>query len=173
MRRIATLIQIAFKSLIKKNRGNKLFFVCTILLMFIPTVLYNTTQSVVKQVECSQKMVFGNFTDIYYDSTQTYNPTLDFSEDDFNTILPGFHYESFGVLFTTYKQELSNNKVLHLGYADNEALALAEATILEGTLPKNDYEIALTQNIATFAAILLDMATIIPLPSKISCLCSK
>ena len=44
--------------------------------MFIPALLYSTTWGVVKQVECSHKMVFGNFTDIY-DSTQTYNPTND------------------------------------------------------------------------------------------------
>jgi ABC-type transport system, involved in lipoprotein release, permease component len=117
--------------------------------MFIPTLLYNTTQSVMNKVEQSHKAVFGNFTDIYYDSVLTDNPTLDFSDNDFKAILPDFHYERFGVFFTTYQQELSSNKTLYVGYADNEALSLAEVTILEGTLPKNNNEIALTQGIAT------------------------
>lgn len=149
MPRTITLMRIAFKSLMKRNRGNKLFFVCMILLLFIPALLYNTTQGVMNQVKHSHKMVFGNFTDIYYDSTQTDNLTLDFSERDFNARLSGFHYERFGVFFTTYRQELSNNKTLYLGYADNEALSLAEVTLLEGTLPEKDNEIALTQSIAT------------------------
>lgn len=142
------LIRIAFKSLLKKNRGNKLFLICSILLMFIPTLLYNTAQGVMNQVEQSHKAVFGNFTDIYYDSANTEDPTLEFSENDFMTLLPDFYYVRFGIFFTTYKQDLNDNKMLYVGYADKEALFLAEVTILEGTLPESDNEIALTQGMS-------------------------
>ncbi len=148
MQRTARLIRIALKCLLKKNRGNKLFLICTVLLMFIPALLYNTTQGVMNQVERSHKVVFGNFTDIYYDSAYKDNPTLDFSDDDFRTILPDFHYERFGIFFTIYKQELNSNKVLYVGYADDVALSLAEVTILEGNLPRSNDEIALTKGMA-------------------------
>lgn len=148
MKRIKTLIKISLKSLLKKNRGNKLFLICIILMILIPTFLYSTTQSLMNQLEDSHKKVFGNFTDIYYDTIDRNDTSLDFSDEDLKSILPGFHYENFGVFYTTYKQELSNNKVLHLGYADNMALDLAEVTILNGTMPQSNDEIAITESIA-------------------------
>ncbi len=148
MQRTKQLIRIAFKSLLKRNRGNMLFLICVMLLMFIPTLLYNITQGVMNQVEQSYKAVFGNFTDIYYDSAHIDNPSLDFSENDLMVLLPDFHYMRFGVFFTTYKQDLNDNKILYVGYADKEALSLAEVTILEGALPESNNEIALTQGMS-------------------------
>lgn len=149
MHRTIIIIRVAFKSILRKNRGNISFLLCTILLMFIPTVFFNTAQSVLDQVERTHRIVFGNFTDIYYDTENSDNYSLDFSDNQLMELLPNFHYESFGLFFTVYKQELNDYKMLNVGYADDEALSLAEVIILEGNLPKYNNEIALTQGITT------------------------
>ena len=149
MHRTIIIIRVAFKSILRKNQGNISFLLCTILLMFIPTVFFNTAQSVLDQVERTHRIVFGNFTDIYYDTANSDNYSLDFSDNQLMGLLPDFHFERFGLFFTVYKQELNDYKMMNVGYADDEALSLAEVIILEGNLPKYNNEIALTQGITT------------------------
>ena len=148
MGRITNLIKIAFKSLLKRNRGNILFVSCVFLMLLIPTVQFNITQSVMNQVEVSHKRVFGSFTDIYYDNSNVNNARIGLSDSEFSEILPGFHYEDFGVLYTVFQQELPGSKMLRLGYADNVAKALADITLVKGAFPHNSNEVALTESVS-------------------------
>jgi len=148
MGRIINLIKIAAKSLLKRNRGNKLFLICIIILLMIPTLQFNVTQSVMNQVASSQRKVFGNFTDIYYESEKSDITDLDFSDSDLSAILPGFHYEEYGIFSIVYQQEISNTKILRVGFADEKARALAEVTILEGSFPEDQNEVALMESMA-------------------------
>jgi len=55
---IINLFKIAAKSLLKRNRGNILFLVCIIILLMIPTLQFNVTQSVMNHVASSQRKDF-------------------------------------------------------------------------------------------------------------------
>ncbi|MEA4889736.1 MAG: ABC transporter permease [Clostridiaceae bacterium] len=148
MRKIPVLVRIAFKSLLKRNRGNILLFICVFLFLIIPATQFNITNSIMNQVEVSQKRVFGNFTDIYYDDEKSDNLDISFSDSDIAKMMPGFNYEKYGVLSVVYQEKLNETKVLRVGFADETARKLGEITLLKGSFPAKAEEIALTESMA-------------------------
>jgi ABC-type antimicrobial peptide transport system permease subunit len=141
-------LKIATKSLWKHNRGNQIFALCIVLLALLPVLLYNTVFSVMHQVEQSHKAVFGSFTDIYYEDTREEADHFPLSRADLMQLLPGFYVQSFGTFSTVYSEMIDETKKLNIGTADENALILADVSLIEGRLPEADGEIALTQGMA-------------------------
>lgn len=146
MKHTLCLIKISMKSLLRKNSGNKLLLVALCVLALVPLFLYNTTSSIITTVKEQETAVYGIFDEIYYrDKISDFAPL---TEKEFETLLPDYQYESYGVFYTANTLSLEGNKNLNLGFADFEALRLGCVTIKEGRLPEDDNEIALTESIA-------------------------
>jgi hypothetical protein len=132
--------------MIRRNIGNVLFVLCMVLMTLSPIMLYSISQSIVSQVHESKKDVYGAYTDIYYEDQVQDASGVHFTEADLNALIPGFHYEDFGVFYSVYKEEV-DTKMIRLGYGDATAISLGRVTLLHGTLPKEGNEIALTTGI--------------------------
>lgn len=145
MKHTVCLIKISMKSLLRKNSGNKLLLTAVCVLALVPMFLYNTTSSIITTVKEQKAAVYGIFNEIYYrDTISDFAPL---TETEFETLLPDYRYESYGVFYTANTLPLEGNKNLNLGFADSEALKLGCVTIKEGRLPEDDNEIALTEGI--------------------------
>ena len=145
MKRFFRLSKISIKSILKNNNANKMLLLCISLLIFIPTFLYNTTESIVNAVKVQKETVYGIFTEIYYrDLTKDFYPV---TSEQFKMLIPEFQYDNYGVFYTVKMQEIGNNRILNLGYADLEAIRLGCLSLSEGTFPKEINEIALTAGV--------------------------
>ncbi len=141
-------IKLALKSIWKKNRGNQMFFLAILLLVLLPTILYNSGKSVLTQMESTYKGMFGQFTHIYYLGNPHENKEMVFQPSDLRELLPGFRYETYGVMHTTYKQEVTKTKELQVGYVDDIAKVLAEIKVISGYMPRKDNEVVLQERMA-------------------------
>ena len=142
------LLKIALKSFYRKNLGNQTFLLCAAIFLLLPALLYNISSSVAKQVDVSQKEVFGAFSDIFYEPLQSGAADLDFCAEDTAAFLEGFSIQEKGVLSTVYSEELNESRKLNAGYADEAGLKLAAVALQSGRFPIRSGEIALTESIA-------------------------
>jgi len=143
------MIKIALKSLLKKNLGNTSLLFCIGLLVLLPSLLYNVSGSVVKQVESSQKDVFGAFTDIVY-APQISTTYMEEISEEISFFLDGFNVLQKGVISTVYSEQLSDTRYLIVGYADEIAQELGRINLVAGVLPTSSDEIAVTESLAQF-----------------------
>ena len=147
MKKLSCLI-IAVKCVLKNNKPNRLLLVCICILFSVPTFVYSAAQSVNRQVAEQKKSVYGAFTDIYYQNNLDYSAKV--TNSDLETLLPGFHYERFGVIYTFYNEPLTEGKMLRVGYSDQEALELSGLNMSEGNIPQSGNEIAVSKGVAAF-----------------------
>ena len=147
------ILKIIIKVLNKKNHGNQAFLLCIAILMLLSTFLYNISSSVAKQVETSQKEVFGGFSDILYEPTQYHIKSFNVIQKDTSDFLDGFSAEDMGSLSTVYSEEINESRKLNVGYADVIGIQLAAVKIIDGHLPEKSGEIALTNSIAQYFSV--------------------
>ena len=146
MKHTLNLIKISLKSLLRKNNGNKLLLAAICILTLVPMFLYNTTNSIITTVKEQNTIVYGIYDEIYYRDKISDLSTL--TDDEFESLLPNYRYQSYGVFYTADTVALEGNKNLNLGFADAEAIRLGCITVKEGRFPEGDNEIALTEGIA-------------------------
>lgn len=146
--RWADYLKIALKSIFRHNRANQFVLLCLVVLSLIPIMLYNIAYSTLNQIKESHRLVFGEFTDIYYERVETKTPELNLSNDEIRDIIPKFRYSAYGVITTIATFEQNDMKTLRLGYADEVALDLAVIELVEGNMPNVIGEIALTLGMA-------------------------
>ena len=144
----SSCLTIALKCMLKNNKPNRLLLVCVCILFSVPTLVYSSTQSINRQVYEQKKSVYGTFTDIYYQNSLD-NPSK-VTNSDLEALLPRFHYERFGVIYTFYSEPLTENRKLYVGYADQEAIELSGLNMSEGNIPLNNNEIAVSKGVAAF-----------------------
>ena len=146
MKRKLQLCRIVARSMLKKNIGNFLFVLCIIILTASPIILYGTSQSIMNQVFESKKDVYGNYSDIYYENHVQDDAGLNFTQANLDVLIPGFHYQNFGTLYTVYTENLESEQI-NLGYADATALSLGRVKLIQGVFPAKKTEIALTSGL--------------------------
>lgn len=146
MKHTLNLIKISLKSLLRRNNGNKLLLAAICILTLVPMFLYNTTNSIIATVKEQNTVVYGIYDEIYYRDKISDLSTL--IDDEFESLLPNYRYQSYGVFYTADTIALEGNKNLNLGFADAEAIRLGCITVKEGRFPEGDNEIALTKGIA-------------------------
>ena len=146
MKHTLNLIKISLKSLLRRNNGNKLLLAAICILTLVPMFLYNTTNSIITTVKEQNTIVYGIYDEIYYRDKISDPSTL--TDDEFESLLPNYRYQSYGVFYTADTIALEGNKKLNLGFADAEAIRLGCITVKEGRFPEGDNEIALTEGIA-------------------------
>ena len=146
MKHTLNLIKISLKSLLRRNNGNKLLLAAICILTLVPMFLYNTTNSIITTVKEQNSIVYGIYDEIYY--RDKISDLSTFTDDEFESLLPNYRYQSYGVFYTADTIALEGNKNLNLGFADAEAIRLGCITVKEGRFPEGDNEIALTEGIA-------------------------
>ena len=155
----SSCLTIALKCMLKNNRPNRLLLICVCILFSVPTFVYSSTQSINGQVSEQKKSVYGTFTDIYYQNNLDNSSKV--KDSDLEFLLPGFHYERFGVIYTLHSEALTENRMLYMGYIDQKAIELSGLNMDKGNIPQNDNEIAVSKGIAAFFEKSLgDMITI-------------
>lgn len=142
-------IKISMKSFLRKNLNNKALLLCVSLLILLPSLLYNLSGSVMKEINSSQRDVFGAFSDIVY--TPTYSAdSLDDINEETTAFLNNFNFFQKGVISTVYSEQISNSRFINVGYADDTALNLGQIKLIDGNFPINADEIAITEGLTHF-----------------------
>ena len=147
LRRIDQL-KLALKSIFRHNRANQLVLLCLVLLSLIPGLLFTVAHSTLQQIEASHRLVFGVFSDIYHDRAEMQPAELNLSTAKIESLLPGFHYSSYGAIINLATIGLAEQKTLRVGYIDEAAFDLAAIVLVEGSFPHAADEIVLTLSMA-------------------------
>lgn len=142
-------IKIALKSFLRKNLGSKSILLCVGLLILLPSLLYNLSCSVMREIDSSQKDVFGAFSDIVYAPVISANSLDDISEKT-AFFLNGFNSSKKGIISTVYSKQLNDSRTLYVGYADEIAHNLGRIHLVLGRFPETSDEIALTEGSIQF-----------------------
>lgn len=142
-------IKIALKSFLRKNLSNKSILLCVGLLILLPSLLYNLSGSVMREIDSSQKDVFGAFSDIVYAPVISANSLDDISEETVD-FLNGFNSSKKGIISTVYSRQLNDSRILYVGYADEIAHDLGRIHLVIGRFPITSDEIALTEGVVQF-----------------------
>lgn len=139
-------IKIALKSFLRKNLSSKSILLCTGLLFLLPSLLYNISSSVMREIDSSQKDVFGAFSDIVY-APMISTDSLDDVSREIADFLDGYNISQKGVISTVYSNQLSVGRIVNAGYADEAACELGRIELVMGRFPVSSNEVALTEGL--------------------------
>ncbi len=142
-------IKIALKSFLRKNLSSKAILLCVGLLILLPSLLYNLSGSVMREIDSSQKDVFGAFSDIFYEPEKSADFLGEFSEGT-EAFLNDFNISQKGIISTVYSKQLNSGRILNAGYADETACELGRIKLVLGRFPLTSDEIALTESLINF-----------------------
>lgn len=138
------MIKPVIKSMFRKNIANLFIVLGISIFLLLPMVLINSSDSVLSMVKQNRADVYGEFSDIYYDSSYTEGEMV-INKVYMDRVFDNMSYEKYGVLYIVEQLKLGEEKY-NLGYADDNAIELGKIKLKEGDFPQNKNQIAITES---------------------------
>ncbi len=136
------LLRAVLKSTFQHNPSALLIILCIAVFVIMPSVLLNSSRSILQSVTESVAEVYGGFDYIFYADLSSSSEEV---QNEINLIESNASFTDIGRMNIAGVIPGDEN-IMHAGYADEEGVRLSGIRLVSGHLPEKSGEIAVTES---------------------------
>ncbi len=136
------LLKAVLKSTFQHNPSALLIILCIAVFVIMPSVLLNSSRSILQSVTESVAEVYGGFDYIFYADLGSSSEEV---QNEIDRIESGISFTDIGRMNIAGVISGGEN-IFHAGYADEDGIRLSGIRLVSGHLPEKSGEIAVTES---------------------------
>ncbi len=146
------LLKAVLKSTFQHNPSALLIILCIAVFVIMPSVLLNSSRSILQSVTESVAEVYGGFDYIFYADLSSSSEEV---QNEINQIESDDSFTDIGRMNIAGVISDGEN-ILHAGYADEDGARLSGIRLVSGHLPEKSGEIAVTETAEEYIQVIED-----------------